>query len=183
MSISAEFAQSLAYRLLIGPRMDPRKAATLIAEVADVLQRSHDQNGVHGALEPSNIRLDVDGHPSLPAVPPRATGSIMNYSSPEQLRLPGGPPQRTSDIYALGVILYELLTGQRAFAGGNEVIEKILAGALIPPRKLSKAIPARLEAICLKALAKDPATRYATAGELAAALREYLNPRRKPFWK
>ncbi len=183
MPVSADFAQSLAYRLQIGRRMDPRAAATLIAEVAEELQRLHDQNRVHGALQPSHIRLDVAGHPSLPDVSPSVTGTLVNYSAPEHLRSPVGPHQRPGDIYALGVILYEILTGRAPFEGGGEIIEKVLAVAAIPPRQIDRTIPARLEVICLKAMAKDPAARYATAGEMAAALREYLKPRRKAFWK
>ena len=105
MPVSAEFAQSLAYRLLIGPKMDIREAATLIAEVAEELQRLHDQNRVHGTIEPSNIRLEVGGHPSLPDVSPSAPAAFVNYSAPEQLRSPGDPHQRPGDIYALGVVL------------------------------------------------------------------------------
>ncbi len=183
MPVSAEFAQSLAYRLLIGPKMDIREAATLIAEVAEELQRLHDRNRVHGAIEPSNIRLEVGGHPSLPDVSPSAPAAFVNYSAPEQLRSPGGPHHRAGDIYALGVVLYETLTGRAPFEGGREMIEKILAGIVIPPRQIDRTIPATLEAICLKAMAEDPSARYATAGEMAAALRDYLKPRRRAFWK
>jgi serine/threonine protein kinase len=93
------------------------------------------------------------------------------------------PRQRPGDIYALGVILYEILTGQSPLGGGSDFMEQVLAGAVIPPRRINRSIPAPLEAICLKAMAKDSAARFATAGELAAALRDFLRPRKKAFWK
>ena len=88
-------------------------------------------------------------------------------------------------MYALGVVLYQSLTGETPFSGGvSEIFPRILNKKPKPPRGLVKSIPAALEAICLKAIAKDPAERYNTAGELAAALRGFLaQGRRKSFWK
>ena len=82
------------------------------------------------------------------------------------------------DIYALGVILYEVLTGQVPFSGTGIVnlIRKILDEKPKPPRKIAKSIPAALESICLKAMSKQPSDRYATAGELAIALQSIAKP-------
>ena len=83
------------------------------------------------------------------------------------------------------MLLYELLTGQPLFRGGGiELISQIMKETPKSPRRLVRSIPAALETICLKAIARDTAARYASAGELAAALRGFLAPaRRKGFWK
>ena len=99
--------------------------------------------------------------------------------SPEQALARHGLVDHRTDVYALGATLYELLTGRPAFGGRNraEVLRAIAFEEPVPPRRLDRAIPAELETVVLKALAKDPADRYATAGELADDLRRWLNGR------
>jgi serine/threonine protein kinase len=179
-----------------GP-LPPRGAATLVACVAEVLQFAHEHGVVHGDLTPSNIFLGDDGQTRLfgfSEAPPRANDSsssvralgTLSYMAPELLRNEAGVNVVRCEVYALGVVLYEVLTGQVPFPGASfsDLISKIPNEKTKPPRKLKRSIPAALESICLKAMSKKPSDRYATAGELAAALRGFLAPaRRRGFWK
>ncbi len=105
-------------------------------------------------------------------------GNILGtpaYMSPEQARGDGRGVDGRTDIYSLGVVLYELLTGERPFGGLQEMLLlQVLHDEPKPPRKLNGKVPRDLETICLKCLEKEPARRYPTAGELAADLRRWL---------
>jgi serine/threonine protein kinase len=109
----------------------------------------------------------------------------LPYMAPEAIEGHGRPADRQADIYALGVIFYELLTGRLPFTADNtaELTRQILSGELRAPRAFRPEIPEGLQAVCMKCLTENPANRYATAGELAQALRSLLGRRLHPVWK
>jgi hypothetical protein len=171
--------------------------AKLIAEVAEALHAAHEHGLAHGDLTASNIFLSDDGQVRLfgfKAVPLMVADSSSlvrvactpAYMAPELARADSGVNYVSVDVYALGVVLYQIVTGHVPFSDAriSILIRRILDEKPKPPRKIVRSIPAALEAICLKALAKRPADRYATAGQMAAALRKFLVPSRRPrFWK
>jgi hypothetical protein len=188
--------QSLSERLRSAGRMPFREAAGLVAELAEALVLAHAQGLVHGDLKPDHILLGADGQTRMldfGELPLRATDSgpqsivgTPAYMAPERIRGEVGLSDTQCEVYALGVILYQLMTGELPFKGAkiDELFAMIVKDDPRRPRQHVRSIPAALEAICLKALARDRAVRYATAGELAAALRGFLAPaRRKGFWK
>ena len=110
------------------------------------------------------------------------------YMPPERVSAMGGPFDCRSATYSLGIVLYELLTGIRPFSGSSpqEILQKVLTTTPRSPRAVRRSIPKDLEAICLKAMARKPEDRYATPGDLAQALRQFLRgqtDRKTSFWK
>jgi hypothetical protein len=165
------------------------KSAELIATMADALHHAHTKKvRAHRDVKPGNILLDKAGQPFLTdfglALPERSLGSgptycgTSDYMSPEQARKEGHLVDERSDIFSLGIVFHELLTGHRPFSGhGDELLAKIasVSNPVRPLTELDDRIPAELERICLRMLAKRPHDRYHYASELEQDLRKFLN--------
>ncbi len=177
---------SLAERLKRG-RLSPTESARIVAEVADALHHAHLRDLVHRDVKPGNILLDAQGRAYLTDFGIAVTeddllkdsGSIsgtLGYMAPEQAQGEALRVTSRTDIYSLGVVLYELLTGRQPFRakGLSDLREQVLCGEPRAPRTIDDTIPAGLERICLKAMAKDPERRYTTAADMARDLRDTL---------
>jgi serine/threonine protein kinase/formylglycine-generating enzyme required for sulfatase activity len=162
------------------------KSTGLVAVLCDALQYTHTQDLFHRDIKPANILLDAAGSPSLAdfglALRDEDVGrgagylGTAAYMSPEQARGEGHRVDGRSDIFSIGVVLYELLTGRRPFRGSShaEIMHQLVSGEPRPPRQIDGSIPSELERICLKALAKRASERYTTARDLAEDLRHFL---------
>jgi serine/threonine protein kinase len=169
----------------LGPSLEFRQRARIVEQVADVLHRAHGLGIQHRDLKPSNIMLDAALAPKvldfgLSASDPSCghLRGTLAYLAPEQLDPRRSIDART-DIYALGVILYELLCGTVPYVGTGEAvtIAAIRAGSPRLPVEVEPGVPEPLQAIALKAMASDPAERYQSAQEMALDLRRYLEGR------
>jgi hypothetical protein len=170
-------------------RLTPARAAELIEKIARGVQAAHDLGIVHRDLKPANVLLSDDGEPKVTdfGLAKRGgrtdltrTGAVMgtpNYMSPEQAAGKTKFVGPAADIYALGVILYECLTGRTPFNADDTVklLMKVVEDEPPPIREFAPNAPRDLEAICLKCLRKEPQDRYASAGKLAEDLQRFRN--------
>jgi WD40 repeat protein len=179
---------SLARRL-DGAPLPPRRAAELVETLAGAIQFAHQQGILHRDLKPGNVLLTEGGVPKISdfglakrldegALGQTPTGAILgtpSYMPPEQATGQGGGGV-TTDVYALGAMLYELLTGRPPFCGATalETLEQVRSQDPVPPSRLQPTVPRDLETICLKCLRKEPDQRYASAQALADDLHRYL---------
>ena len=174
-------------------RPDPREAARVVRETAEALAHAHEHGVLHRDVKPANILVSAQGSAQLadfglgraeePDAPEAGriteSGLVMgtpSYMAPE---LAAGDLKRVDarcDIYSLGATLYEALTGQPPFMGESslDILKRVTTEEPSAPRRLAPGVPADLEVICLKALEKDPARRYATAREFADDLGRFL---------
>lgn len=177
-------------RTLQGRPRPARDAADLIRVLAGAVHTAHLGGIVHRDLKPGNIFLCSDGTPkigdfSLASRPGHDTtimtharqGGTPSYMSPEQAAGKSTATRPAVDIYALGAMLYELLTGRPPFKGesSTETRRQVIADEPVPPTRLNSRVPRDLQTICLKCLQKDPARRYGTAAELADDLRRFTS--------
>jgi hypothetical protein len=177
---------SLAERLSRGP-MPPEEAAGLVAQIADALDYAHHQRPplVHRDVKPSNVLLDESGRPVLVdfgiaqavSTGPRLTHfgqsiGTPEYMSPEQSQ--GLSVDGRSDVYSLGIVLYEMVTGRVPFQGASitDVGYQVVHAPPPPPHQFNPRTPPYLESVIMRALAKRPEDRFQTAGEMAQALRD-----------
>jgi hypothetical protein len=171
----------------------PKQSGFLVRKLAMALHEAHKRNVIHRDLKPANIMIDKRGEPIImdfglarrvQKADPRLTekGKLLGtpaYMPPEQITGDLEQMGPASDIYSLGVILYELLAGRLPFAADDmmAMLSKVLMDEPPPPSKFRPDLEPELERICLKAMAKKVKDRYANMGELAAALFDYLRPR------
>lgn len=176
-------------RALAEGRLGLRDFVAVLEKVARAVHHAHQYGIVHRDLKPANILLDASGAPhvtdfglaKMDHVERSATraGSSLGtpfYMSPEQVEGDIAGTDARSDVYALGVMLYQALTGRVPYPGQSvlEVYRGILSGRPVPPSEINPHAPPGLEAVCLKALRRDKARRHATAREFADDLRQWL---------
>ena len=159
------------------------ESVQLVARIAEALHYAHEQGFIHRDIKPQNILLDHDGSPKItdfgialsetqPVAQRSRTAGTLAYMSPEQGQNQTEKIDARTDIYSLGVVLYELLTGRLPFVADDpmELWAAVVSQAPRTPRTIDRGIPVEVERLCLKALAKNPGDRFSTAHDFAAEL-------------
>src|SRR5262249_1579783 len=187
-------------RKLAGTPLPPREAAALVEKLALGIQAAHAKGIVHRDLKPANVLLADGGTPKvtdfglakkLGEVGQTVTGAVLgtpSYMAPEQAAGKVKEVGPAADVWALGAILYECLTGRPPFKGATQAdtLLQVLGDKPVPPRLLNSRVDRDLETVCLKCLEKAPGRRYASAAALAEDLGRYRDGRsvwaRPPGW-
>ena len=179
--------QDLRHLLLQGVRPGPIEAAQVVRRVADALAYAHRKGVVHCDVKPANIFMTGRMHPKVldfgiarvahrdvPALEGVAAGSPF-YLAPEQMD--GRSVDRRSDVYSLGVVLYELLVGKKPFEGKSleEIMTAVKTAEVVPAHRVSPKIPLGLSVIAGRAMARDPDQRYPSARHLSMELRHWVD--------
>lgn len=180
--------ESLSQKVADGP-LQIREAAELTKKITEAIAYAHGQGVIHRDLKPANILIDENGQPKVTdfGLAKKVeggsnltyTGQILgtpSYMPPEQAAGETYDIGPAADIYSLGAILYQLLTGRPPFQSANvmDILKQVIDQEPVAPRQLNAGISRDLETICLKCLEKKPAGRYPTAGDLADELGRYL---------
>jgi serine/threonine protein kinase len=163
------------------------EALRLVEQLGEIVSYLHRQGVVHGNLKPSNVLLAADGIPRV--VDFRSTGGLflgslpadesnllgLGYLTPELVANPGAEPRPYTDVYGLGVILYELLAGRPPFMAETALalLEQVRSEDPVPPSRFNAAVTPHLDALCLRCLRKNPWQRYERAYDLVTRLRHY----------
>jgi len=178
---------SLAQKLA-GTPQPARQAAALLATLAAAVHAAHATGTIHRDLKPANILLAADGTPKVSDfglarrldgdTALTRTGTVLgtpSYMAPEQVEGKPDAVGPATDVYALGAVLYELLTGRPPFRAETaaETLRQVISQDPVPPSRLNAKVPRDLETICLNCLHKEPARRYASAAALADDLRRF----------
>jgi serine/threonine-protein kinase len=179
--------KDLSQLLKAGWRPSPQHAASIIQRVAEAIDYAHGQGVIHRDIKPANIFMVDRSRPMVLdfgiAHSGMHTGPSVNvlcspfYAAPEQLA--GEHGDRRTDVYSLGVVLYELLTGERPFSGRTleEVTDAVNAARPYPIQRLRAGVSASLVGIAMRAMARDPDQRFRSAGALSRALETWLQER------
>jgi serine/threonine protein kinase len=195
---------------LVGEPMSLEAALRLVEQLTEVISYLHRQGVVHGNLKPSNVLLAADGIPRLVDFHPtggwflkppsldvashlspdpslsggreRVRTASLGYLAPELIKDSAAEPRPYTDIYGLGMILYELLTGRPAFVGSTaqEISELVGSQDPLPPSRFNSAVTPHLEGFCLRCLRRNPWQRYSRAYNLLTRLRHFQQELKDP---